>query len=137
MIAMNPAGPALAVEDADGEGSSIGKAVSSLGDGGGGSDLGAIVLLLVLALAIFLASGYLVWMGPEIFTEAAFGAMLAGGLARGTREQSEAGWVAGVVKKTWWPFAIVLALALTFAFYSASHHPGAKTFREAIRMTVS
>ena len=45
--------------------------------------------------------------------------------------------VAGVVKKTWWPFAIVLAPALAFAFYSASHHPGAKTFREAIRMTVS
>jgi len=38
--------------------------------------------------------------------------VLAGGLARKAKEQSTAGWVAGVVKKTWWPFAIVLVLAL-------------------------
>src|SRR4029079_6156709 len=80
-----------------------------------GEDLGAIVLILVPALAIFLASGYLVWMAPEILTEAAFGAVLAGGLARKAKQQSTTGWVAGVARKTWWPFAMVLVLAMVFA----------------------
>jgi hypothetical protein len=63
--------------------------------------------------------------------------VLAGGLARKAKEQSTAGWVAGVVKKTWWPFAIVFILAMVFAFYAKAHHPGAKTFRETIRSAVS
>jgi hypothetical protein len=102
-----------------------------------GDDIGAIILLIVLALAIFVASGYLVWMAPEILTEAAFGAVLAGGLAKKAKQQSATGWVAGVVKKTWWPFAIVFLLAMVFAFYAKAHHPEAKTFREAIRSAVS
>jgi len=103
----------------------------------GGDDMGAIILIIVLALAIFLASGYLVWMAPEILTEAAFGAVLAGGLAKRAKQQTAAGWVAGVVKKTWWPFAIVLILAMVFAFYSKAHHPEAKTFREAIHSAIA
>jgi hypothetical protein len=102
-----------------------------------GDDLGAIILIIVLALAIFLASGYLVWMAPEILTEAAFGAVLAGGLARKAKQQSTTGWVAGVARKTWWPFAIVLVLAMVFAFYAKSHHPEARTFREAIHSAIS
>ena len=102
-----------------------------------GDDLGAIILIIVLALAIFLASGYLVWMAPEILTEAAFGALLAGGLAKRAKQQTTAGWVAGVVRKTWWPFAIVLVLALVFASYAKSHHPQARTFREAVQQAVS
>ena len=135
--------PALAVSPVqsaganggDSAGEGIGKAVGGLGDLGG-DDLGAVILLIVLALAIFLASGYLVWMGPDILTEAAFGAALAGSLAKRSRDQSDAGWVAGVVKKTWWPFASVLVLALIFASYAHSHHPEAKTFREAIHQVV-
>jgi len=50
-------------------------------------------------------------MAPDILTEAAFGAVLAGSLARKAKQQSTAGWVAGVIKKTWWPFTIVLVLA--------------------------
>ena len=102
-----------------------------------GDDLGAIILIIVLALAIFLASGYLVWMAPEILTEAAFGAALAGGLARKAKQQSTTGWVAGVARKTWWPFAIVLVLAMVFAFYAKAHHPQASTFREAIHSAVA
>jgi hypothetical protein len=111
-------------------------AIFSLGEIAG-DDIGAIILLIVLALAIFVASGYLVWMAPEILTEAAFGAVLAGGLAKKAKQQSATGWVAGVVKKTWWPFAIVFLLAMVFAFYAKAHHPEAKTFREAIRSAVS
>ena len=127
--------PAMAASAGDSGGKEIGKALGGIGDLGG-DDIGAIILLIVLAAAIFLASGYLIWMAPEILTEAAFGAALAAGLARKSKQQSAAGWVAGVVKKTWWPFAIVLVLAMVFAFYSKAHHPEAKTFREAIRATL-
>ncbi|MBK8322975.1 MAG: hypothetical protein IPL06_09590 [Betaproteobacteria bacterium] len=117
--------------------SSSGSDASSSGSGGGfdldlGDDLGMVILGLLLVLAVLAASGYLVWAAPDILTEAAFGAMLAGGLARRSKHEDAAGWVAGVIKKTWWPFAIVLVLALGFAGYAAKHHPQAKTFRQAI-----
>ncbi len=136
LVAVSP-DTSVAADAPSGSGEGLSKTFSGLGDIGGGDDLGAIVLVIVLALAIFLATGYLVWMGPEILTEAAFGATLAGGLARNTRDPSAAGWTAGVVKKTWWPFAIVLVLALVFASYAAEHHPGAKTFREALHATIA
>jgi hypothetical protein len=112
-------------------------ASSSGGSGSGfdldlGDDLGMVILGLLLVLAVLAASGYLVWAAPDILTEAAFGAMLAGGLARRSKHEDAAGWVAGVMKKTWWPFAIVLALALGFAGYAAKHHPQAETFRQAL-----
>jgi hypothetical protein len=43
----------------------------------------------------------------------------------------------GVVKKTWWPFAIVFVAAMAFAIYAAIHYPAAKTFGEALAAAVS
>lgn len=110
-----------------------------LGDGGGFGDLdgdGLVLLLLALALAaaILLSSGYVIWFAPDILSEAAFGAALAGGLARTAKRQDGEGWVAGVVRKTWWPFAIVLVLAQSVAVYAAVNYPGASTLRQAISM---
>ena len=121
-----------------GSGRDSGSSSFSLGDIG---DLdGEAIVLLILALAaiaaIFFASGYLVWFAPDILTEAAFGAMLAGGLVRRSKREDAEGWVAGVVKKTWWPFALVLAVALVFAGYSAAHYPAARTFKEAVSMAL-
>jgi hypothetical protein len=36
------------------------------------------------------------------------------------------------VRKTWWPFAIVLAFALVFAGWSEARFPEATTFKQAI-----
>ncbi|MBK7658049.1 MAG: hypothetical protein IPJ28_02335 [Betaproteobacteria bacterium] len=117
--------------------SSAGSDAPSSGSGTGfdldlGDDLGMVILGLLLVLAVLASSGYLVWAAPDILTEAAFGAMLAGGLARRSKHEDAAGWVAGVIKKTWWPFAIVLVLAIGFAGYAAKHHPQAKTFKQAL-----
>lgn len=110
-------------------------APSGLGDlVSGASDADELVLValaLAVVVAILAASGYLVWMAPDILAEAAFGALLAGGLARPSRREDAAGWIAGVAKKTWWPFAIVLVLALAFAGFAASAYPQARTFGEA------
>jgi hypothetical protein len=111
-----------------------GAAAGGLGELGdlGSDEIGLILVAIALIAAIFLASGYLVYMAPDILTEAAFGALLAGGLARGSRREDAGGWVAGVVKKTWWPFAIVLVIAVLFASYAAANFPQAHTFRQAL-----
>ncbi len=102
-----------------------------------GEGLVLVVLALALVAAIVVASGYLVWAAPDILSEAAFGAVLAGGLARRARNEDAMGWVAGVVRKTWWPFAIVLVLAIAFAGWSAAHYPKARTFRQALEAATS
>jgi hypothetical protein len=108
---------------------------------GGFADLdGDALVLLLLALlliaSIFLLSGYVIWFAPDILGEAAFGAVLAGGLVKPAKRQDGEGWIAGVVKKTWWPFAIVLVLALVFATYAAVRYPAARTFGQAVVMAV-
>ena len=109
----------------------------SLGIDFGDVDGEAIVLLLlavVLVAVVFATSGYLIWMGPDILAEAAFGALLAGGLARRTKKETAAGWIAGVVKKTWWPFAVVLVAALFLAGYAQKHYPAAHTLKQAFAL---
>ncbi len=110
----------------------------SLGDFGDLDGDGIVLLLLALALvaAIFLASGYIVWFAPDILGEALFGATLAAGLSRAARRHDSEGWVAGVVSKTWWPFAIVLVLAQAVAVYSAFTYPAAATLRQAVMLAL-
>ena len=108
----------------------------SLGDGIDGDGLVLLLLALALVAVIFATSGYLIWCAPDVLTEAAFGAALAGTLTRASRKSSSGGWVAGVVRKTWMPYAIVLVAALVFAGYAAKHFPHAQTFKQAIQMAV-
>ncbi len=96
-----------------------------------------IVLALLLVCSVVILSGYIVWFAPDILGEAVFGATLAGGLAGAAKKQDKDGWVMGVVKKTWWPFAIVFAAAMAFAIYAATHYPAAKTFGEALAAAVA
>ncbi len=117
---------------------------SSWGSKAGGSLLDGIdgdgIVLLILAVAligvVLVTSGYLIWCAPDVLTEAAFGAALTGTLSRSAKDHAEGGWVAGVVKKTWWPFALVLVAAMAFAGWSAAHYPHASTFREAIAAAI-
>jgi hypothetical protein len=97
-----------------------------------GDGLVLLVLAVLLVVAIFCCSGYLVYTAPDVLTEAAFGATLTGTLARPAHDHGAGGWVAGVLRKTWWPFAIVMVLALAFAGWSAAHYPHATTFKEAL-----
>ncbi len=105
---------------------------SSLFDGLDGDGIVLLILAALLVVVVFVASGYLIWCAPDVLTEAAFGAMLTGTLARPTAQHSTTGWIAGVISKTWWPFAIVLLAAVAFAAYAGVHYPDAHTFRQAI-----
>jgi hypothetical protein len=118
-------------------GSGLKGALGDLGDAFDGDALVLLALAALLVLVVFATSGYLIFIGPDILSEAAFGALLAGGLAKPTRQQTAAGWIAGVVRKTWWPFALVLAAATALAWYAAVHYPEATTFREAFGLALS
>ena len=133
-------------------GGSSGGGSSGAGSSGGGSSgssfsLGSLgdldgdgIVLLLLALAvlcsILMLSGYVIWAAPDILSEAAFGAMLSGGLARSARIHHDGGWIGGVVSKTWWPFAIVFVLATALAVWVAIAFPGAHTLGEAFSMAL-
>lgn len=114
-------------------------AFSGFGDFGDldGEGVFLIVLALVLIGSILIVSGYIVWFAPDILSEAVFGATLAGSLSGAARRQDNEGWVLGVVKKTWWPFAIVFAAAMAFAIYAQIHYPAARTLGEALSMAVA
>ena len=96
-----------------------------------------IVLALLLIFSVLLLSGYVIWFAPDILGEAIFGATLAGSLAGAAKRQDSDGWVMGVVKKTWWPFAIVLVVAMTFSIYAATHYPTANTFGSVLRVAAA
>ena len=128
--------PLMAGNPGSGSGATA-KSGSSLGFDLGDVDGEAIALLLLallLVAVVFATSGYLIWMGPDILAEAAFGALLAGGLARRTKNETAAGWIAGVVKKTWWPFAVVLVVAVILAGYAQKHYPAAQTLKQAFAL---
>ena len=121
-----------------------GSGTSGSSSGGGmsfgdldGDGIVVIILAVALAASVFICSGYVIWFAPDILTEAAFGALLAGGLVRSARKHHAEGWVAGVVKRTWWAFGIVLVVSMVFSFYAAAHFPGAHTFKQAIAMALA
>ena len=125
---------AVAVPDSNVSSASSSKSGTSSGFDLGldGDGLALIIVAILLVVAIFACSGYLIWMAPDVLAEAAFGAALTGTLARPTAAQAATGWIAGVVRKTWWPFAVVFVLALGFAAWAASHYPHAATFKQAL-----
>ncbi len=101
-----------------------------LGDGDG---LIVLLLALLALLAVVGSAFWLIWAGPEILIEAAFQAMLAGGLLKSLRATESSGWMGVVVRKTCLPFLAVLIAALLFAWVGQGAYPGAKTFREVVR----
>jgi hypothetical protein len=108
------------------------------GKGGGGSfDLGddgwVLIALIALLTAVFGAAFYLIYMAPTILGDAAFAAVLSGGLIRSTRRIGTGGWVGSVVRDTWWPFAIVFVLSLAFALTAQHYYPDALTLRDVLR----
>ena len=112
------------------------KAGSSIFDGIDGDGIVLLILAVLLIGTVLVTSGYLIWCAPDVLTEAAFGAGLTGALTRPTANHAAEGWVGGVVKKTWWPFALVLVAATAFAGWSVAHYPEAATFKQAIAMAV-
>ncbi len=118
----------------------VGGSGGSSGAGGGwGIDLGdgeglvVLLLALLVLLAVVGGAAWLIWIGPEVLVEAAFEAMLAGGLVKSLHGAGIGGWVGRVLWKTLLPFGLVTAAAVAFAAVGQSAYPDARTFRDVVR----
>ncbi len=128
-------------------GEGVGDLLPSVGGSGGGSgsgsgfsfDLGdadglvVLLLALLVLLAVLGSAFWIIWIGPEILVEAAFEAMLAGGLIKTLRAGGAGGWIGRVLWKTLLPFILVTGAAVAFAAIGQSAYPHARTFREVLR----
>jgi hypothetical protein len=104
----------------------------NLGDIGCDDDLGIVILVAVLVLAIALAGFYVIWAAPAILSEAAFQGVLAAALARRAKKISNGTWEGSVLRSTAIPFIVVLALAITLGVYAQKRCPSAMRLREAL-----
>ena len=77
-----------------------------------GEGLVVLIALAVLVLSIVVAGGYVVYVAPQLLTDVAFQAILAGPLARRGRRLEAEGWTGGVLRRTMIPFLLVLVVAV-------------------------
>ena len=77
-----------------------------------GEGLVVLICLAVVLLSVVIAGGYVVYVAPEILSEVAFQAVLAGPLARRGRCLEAEGWTGGVLRRTVAPFLAVLVVAV-------------------------
>lgn len=108
----------------------------SLGDLGCDDDLGMVILVALLVLAIAAAAVYVIWAAPAILTEAAFQGALAAALTRRAKKISHGTWQGSVIRATVLPFAIVLLFAVALGWYAQKHCPSAMRLREAVHCIV-
>ena len=111
---------------------------SSSGGGGGGDGDGLLLLILfgVLVAAVCGAGVYVVYQAPVILSDAAFQAVLAGGLAHTARGVHDRSWERSILKATAIPFGLVLVFAAVFGFEAHRLCPGATTVRQVLRTCV-
>jgi hypothetical protein len=111
------------------------------GSGGFSLDVdgeGAIILIVLgIAVAALLGVGiYLVYQAPLILGEAAFQGVLAGSLVRATRRMDAPGWAGSVLRSTFVPFLIALAVAALAGGVCDWLCPEARKLSEVLRLCV-
>lgn len=111
---------------------SFGVADVDLGDGWLLIVLGAVAVAVVAVL--FGSAVHLVWIAPELLSDAAFAALLATGAIPGLRRLREEGWRGAVWRRTWPALAGVLVVAWIAGLAFAHYFPGLRTLGEAWRM---
>ncbi len=116
-------------------GGKVGDVVGDIGGGDGDGCLIAFGIMIVIGLFVLAIGGafFIISMGPEILIEAAFNALLAGGLIKSGAKVSDPDWIGSVIKATWIPFAIVLVMAWIFAGMADALLPQAQTFDDVWR----
>ena len=130
--------PVMAVSGgtAGNTGSAAGSSGGSSGDVLSGLDDDAVIIvaLLLIAAAIFGSGIYLIYQAPDIFSEAAFQIILAGGLIKKTKQIANPCWEGSVLRHTWIPFAITMAVTIIAAWILMIYCPHATKISEVIRL---
>jgi hypothetical protein len=117
---------------ADGVGDAVGEAAGAIGEGG----IIGIVVIAVLSILIATILGSAVYIfseAPMILSEAAFEGLLAASLVKKARIIDDKDWIGSVLKTTWKPFAIVLAVAFFAALILHSYFPEATKLSDIVK----
>lgn len=101
-----------------------------------GGCLLVVIAIVVLALIGVIAGGavYMFILAPALLVDAAFNALLAGGLVKSVRRMDEPDWEGSVLRSTWKPFALVAVIAVVAAVIVAQLMPGARTLGEVLML---
>jgi hypothetical protein len=106
-----------------------------VGDAGDGCAIVLVVVLVIGLIALLIGGAvFIVTIGPEVLIDAAFSALLSGGLLKSGKRVAEPGWMGSVFKGTWKPLLGVLVLTWSFVGMAAKITPGAHTFAEVTRV---
>ena len=128
---------------------SAGDGASGSGGGGGGLDLlggldfddeGCVFFLLAIALVVagLLASLYVVYAAPTLLAELLVEGLLLSGLYRGMKKGARQGdWLRAVVRRTWLPVLLTLALFAAAGYFLQRAAPRARSIGEAFRAVSS
>jgi hypothetical protein len=95
-----------------------------------------VIGLVILALVAVVtgAAVYLFMLAPILLVDAAFNALLAGGLVKSVRRMDEPDWEGSVLHATWKPFAVVAVIAVVAGIAVGMVAPGARTLGEVLLM---
>ena len=97
------------------------------------STSGVVIAAFALLAAVLLsADAYLVYIAPNVLSEAALQVAVATGLVRPARKLREAGWVGGVFKSTRWLFVLVALAAFLVGSVASRVCPKATKASEAL-----
>lgn len=100
---------------------------SSVGDAASGifDDDGIILIALGILLAVTAGAAiYLIYIAPQLLSEAAFDFLLGTSLIRSYRKMNQPDWMGSVFKDTYIPFLIVMAIAFCAAWVIHAYDPG-------------
>lgn len=130
----NPGASAVSGARSSGAGGKLGGLFdgADLGDGCLVVVLGFVVLALVAALVG--GAIHLVWVAPDLLSDAAFAAMLSAGVVPGLKRAWEPDWNGRVFRATLPVLAVVMAAVLVAAWAFTRYFPGLRTLGEAYRM---
>ena len=108
--------------------------VADVGDEGGCLLIIAGALIAVALVAVFGATAYVIYQAPAILAEVIFEVLLGSPLARGAKALDSANWASMLLKKTWKPFALMAAAAMSFAVYCNVAFPQVTTAGQLMQM---
>jgi hypothetical protein len=97
-----------------------------------GDSVMPLVILGVILAVVFGSGVYLVYEAPAILSEAAFEFLLAAGLVKPVKRLDDPDWMGTVLRTTWIPFAIVLAVTTACAWMIHKHYPDAVRLMDLI-----
>jgi hypothetical protein len=111
-------------------GDKIGDLVPDLDEGAGF----VLVVLGVLLAIIFGAGLFLIYSAPTILSEAAFEFLLAGSLIKRSKRMDDPDWMGSVLRATWVPFAVVLAISFAAGWVLHVYYPQITRIADLIQL---